>query len=113
MGAGLGACGASRAGAGCGRDPCSRDRQGQTEVALRRALPVGEEAARCRPRLLSTVESKRVRQGLTPSAGTGKTVAPKDPAKAVFDPKAQSNFTEPESRILHSPNDGFIQGFSG
>ncbi len=47
------------------------------------------------------------------AAAKGKTVAPKDPAQAVVDPKAQYNFTDPESRILHSRNEGFIQGFNG
>jgi transposase len=43
----------------------------------------------------------------------GKSVEPKEPAEIVVDPKAQYNFTDPESRILRSRNDGFIQGFNG
>lgn len=43
----------------------------------------------------------------------GKALVPKDLSKVVVDPKAQYNFTDPQSRILHTGDDGYIQGYNG
>ena len=75
---------------------------GQAKAALEaEAKAVAEEEARRR----AEAEAKRIADG---SKKSGRTAAPPSAEPA---PKAQRNFTDPESRIMKT-KDGFIQGYN-
>jgi transposase len=72
-------------------------RQGRLE-RIRQAKAALEQEAREQAR---AAEAERQRQGQPPSG--------QDPEQAKPDPKAQYNFTDPESQIMKAPNKGWDQ----
>jgi transposase len=76
--------------------------------ADRRGDELPGELQRRESRLKRIREAKRALEARAEEAATA-AAEPLDSAKP--DPKAQYNFTDPESRIMHSP-DGFVQGYN-
>jgi transposase len=74
----------------------------------RRGDELPAELQRRESRLKRIREAKRALEGRAKDAAKA---AGEPVASATSDPKAQYNFTDPESRIMHSP-DGFVQAYN-